>query len=132
MLGTYERMKGKYSNSRNRNPNNPKDDSGKQMSQSSMKSVQFKSHTSTRTGHSSAVTCSGNNTCLIPKMSPNLVTSTNSVSTIAEKTESQLDANAEGQTHELPSDCEAIMNIFHPDVDYSSDSDSDELTYADE
>ena len=45
VLGTYERMKGKYSNSRNRNQNNPKDDSGKQMSQSGKKSVQFKSNT---------------------------------------------------------------------------------------
>ena len=41
VLGTYERMNGKYSNSRNRNQNNPKDDSGKQMSQSGKKSVRL-------------------------------------------------------------------------------------------
>ena len=32
VLGTYERMKGQYSNLRNKNQNNPKDDSGKRMS----------------------------------------------------------------------------------------------------
>ena len=37
VLGTYERMKGKYSNLRKRNQNNPKDDNGKQMSQSNKK-----------------------------------------------------------------------------------------------
>ena len=51
VLGTYERMKGKYLNLSNRKQNNPKDDSDKQMSQSSRKSVQFKSNTSTRTNH---------------------------------------------------------------------------------
>ena len=66
----------------------------------------------------------------ILKLSPNLAASTNSVSTIAKETESQLEA--ECQTLNLSSDCEVIMNILHPDVDYSSDSDSDELTCADE
>ena len=66
------------------------------------------------------------------KLNLSLGTSTNLVSTIAEETESQLDAEAEGQTHNLSSDCEVIMNILHPDVDYSSVSDSDELTYVDE
>ena len=70
---------------------------------------------------------------MILKLSPNLATSTNSVSTIVEETESQLDAEAElGQTHELSSDCDAIMDILHPDMDYESDSDSDESTYTDE
>ena len=99
LLGTYERMKGKYPNSRNRNQNNPKDDSGKQISQSGKKSVQFKSNTSTRTSHSSAVTHSGNARHSFLKPSPNLTTSTNTVSTIAEETESQLDAEVDGQTH---------------------------------
>ena len=59
--------------------------------------------------------------------------STNSVSTIFEETEVQLDEDAElDQTHEMSPDCEAIMDILHPDVDYGSDSDSDELTYVDE
>ena len=102
------------------------------MSQSGKKTVQFKSNTNTGTNHSSAVTCLGNATCLIFKLSPSLASSTNSVSTIAKETEFQLHAEAEGQTHELSSDCEVIMDILHPDVDYSSDSDSDELTYADE
>ena len=35
VLVTYERMKGKCSNLRNRNQNNPKDDSDKQINQSS-------------------------------------------------------------------------------------------------
>ena len=69
---------------------------------------------------------------LILKFNPTLATSTNLVSTIAEETESQLEAEAEGQTHNLSSDCEGIMNILHPDVDYNSDSESDELTYTDE
>ena len=60
VLGTYERMKGNYSNSKNRNQNNPKDGNGKQMSQRGKKSVQFKSNTNTGTNHSSAVTHSGN------------------------------------------------------------------------
>ena len=77
------------------------------------------------------MTCSGNATCLILKLSPNLATSTNSVSTIAKETKSQLDAESEGQTHDLSSDCEVIMNILHPKVEYSFDSDSDELTYTD-
>ena len=34
MLGTYEKMKGRYPISRTGNQNNPKDDSGKQISQS--------------------------------------------------------------------------------------------------
>ena len=100
------------------------------MSQSSKKSVQFKSNTNTRTNHSSAVTPLGNTTHSVLKLSTSLATSTNSVSTIAEETESQLDAEAEGQAHELSSDCEAIMDILHPDLDFSSDSDSDELTYG--
>ena len=67
---------------------------------------------------------------LILKLSPNLATGTNSVSTIVEEIESQLDAEAElGQTHELSPDCEAIIDILHPDIGYGSDSDSDELTY---
>ena len=72
-------MKGKYSISRNRNQNNPKDDSDKQISQSDKKFVQFKSNTSTGTGHSSAVTPSGNAMHLILKSNPSLATSTNSV-----------------------------------------------------
>ena len=36
------------------------------------------------------------------------------------------------QLHELSPDCETIIDILHPDVDYGSDSDSDELTYTDE
>ena len=123
VLATYGKMKGKYPIPRNRNQNNPKDDSGNQISQSGKKSVQFKSNTNTRTGHSSAVTHPGNATDSILKSNSNLATSTNSVSTIAKETESQLDAEAEGQTHNLSSDCEVIMNIIHPDVDYSSDSD---------
>ena len=39
VLGTYERMKDIYPISRNRNQNNPKDDSGKQVSKSGKKSV---------------------------------------------------------------------------------------------
>ena len=91
VLGTYEKMKGKYPISRNKNQNNPKDDSGKQISQSSKKSVQFKSNTSTGTSHSSVVTCSGNATHSVLELNPSLVTTTNPVSTIAEETESQLD-----------------------------------------
>ena len=83
VLGTYERMKGEYSNLRNKIQNNPEDDTGKQMSQSGKKSVQFKSNTNTGINHSSAVTCSGNAMCSILKTSPSLATSTNSVSTIA-------------------------------------------------
>ena len=81
-------MKGKYPISRNRNQNNTKDDSGKQMSQSGKKSVQFKSNTSTGTSHSSAVTHADNTTHLILISSPSLATSTNPVSTTAEETES--------------------------------------------
>ena len=132
VLGTYEKMKGKYPISRNRNQNNPKDDSGKQISQRGKKCVQFKSNTSTITGHSPAVTLSGNVIGSILKSSSSLTTSTNLVSTIAEETESQLDAEAEGQAHNLFSDCEVIMIILHPDIDYSSDSDSDKLNYTDE
>ena len=51
--------KGKYPISRDRNQNNPKDDSGKQITQSGKKSLQFKSNTSTGTGHFSTVTISG-------------------------------------------------------------------------
>ena len=48
-----------------------------------------------------------------------------------EKIESQLDAEAKlGQPHELSSDCEAVMDIPHPDIDPESDSDSDELPYV--
>ena len=78
------------------------------------------------------MTHSGNATYSILKSGTSLATSSNLVSTIADETESQLDAEAEGQTHDLSSDCEVIMNILHPDVNYNSDSDSDELTYADE
>ena len=78
------------------------------------------------------MTHSGNTMHSILKLSPGLTTSTNSVTTIAEETESQLNAEAEGHTHELCSDYKAIMDILHPDVDYSSDSNSNELTYADE
>ena len=67
----------------------------------------------------------------ILKSNPSLATSTNLVSTIAEESESQLKAEA-GQTHNLTPDCKGIMNILQPDIDYSSDSDSDELIYADE
>ena len=67
------------------------------------------------------------------KLSSSLAMSTNSVFTIVEQPESQLDADAElDQTHELSPECKAIMNILHPDVDYGSDLDSDELTYTDE
>ena len=59
--------------------------------------------------------------------------STNSVSTIVQETESQLDADAElDPTHELSPDCEAMMDILHPDIDYVSGLHSDELTYMDE
>ena len=102
------------------------------MSQSGKKSVQFESNTSSGTGNPSAVTHSGSGMHSILKLNPSLATSTNSVSTIAEETESQLEAEAEGQPHNLSLDCKAIMNILHPDVYYSSDSDSDELTYTDE
>ena len=79
------------------------------------------------------MTHSGNATHSILKSSPNLATSTNSVSSIVKETESQLDAEAElGQTHELSSDCEAVMDILHPDMDYGSNSDSHELSYTDE
>ena len=64
-----------------------------------------------------------------------LATSTNSVSTIAKETGSQFEAEAEGQTHNLSLHLQGdheYMNILHPDVDYSSDFDSDELTYVDE
>ena len=47
VLGTYERIKCNYS----RSSNNAKDDSGKQMSQSGKKYVQFKSNTNTGTNH---------------------------------------------------------------------------------
>ena len=70
---------------------------------------------------------------MIFKASPNLAMRTNSVSTIVEETEPQLDADAElDQTQGLSPDCEAIMDILHSGVDFGSDSDSDELTYADE
>ena len=88
VLGTYEKMKGRYPVSRTKNQNNPKDNSGKQISQSIKKSVQFKSNTSTGTGQSLAVTHSGSAMCSILKLNPSLATSTNSASTIAEETES--------------------------------------------
>ena len=72
---------------RNRNQNNPEDDSGRQMSQSDKKSVQFKYNNSTRTGHPSAVTHSGDTMHLILKLNPNLAISTNSVSTIVKETD---------------------------------------------
>ena len=84
VLCTYERMKGNYSRLRN----NGKDDNGKQMIQSGKKSVQFKSNTNTGTNHPPTVTHSGNAMCSILKLTPNLATSTNSVSTIVEGTES--------------------------------------------
>ena len=93
----------------------------------------FKSNTNTGTNHPPTVTHSDNATHLILKSSPNLAISTNSVSTIVEERESQLDTEAEiGQTHELSSDCKVIMDIRHPDIDSESDSDSDEVTYLDE
>ena len=52
---------------------------------------------------------------LILKLNPSLATSTNSVSAMAKETESQLEAEAEGQTYNLCSDCEVIMNMLHPD-----------------
>ena len=106
LLGTYKRIKGNFLRSRN----NAKDDMAKQISQSGKKSVQFKSNTNTGTNHPPTVTHSGNATHLILKLSPNFATSTNSVSTIVEETEFQLDAEAEiGQTHELSTDCKSIM-----------------------
>ena len=70
---------------------------------------------------------------LIPKLSPNLATSTNSVSTIVEETESQLVAEAElDRINELSTHCETILDILHPDMVYGSDSDTDKLMYADE
>ena len=61
-----------------------------------------------------------------------MATSTNSVSTIVEETESQLDTEAGiGQMHELSSDCKVIMDILQPDIDFESDSESNELTYVD-
>ena len=92
----------------------------------------LKSNASTGTGHSSAVTHTGSAMHSILKSNSSLANSTNSVSTVAEETESQLEVKAEGQTYNLSSYCMAIMNILHPDVDYSSDSGSDELTYKDE
>ena len=128
VLGTYEKMKGRYPVSRTRNQNNPKDESDKQISQICKNSVHFKSNTSTGTGHLSAVTHSFGAMQLILKLNPSLATSTNLVST--KETQSQLEAEAEGQTNNLSSDCKAIMNILYPDVDYSSDYDGNELTYA--
>ena len=125
-------MKGKYSNLRKKPSINPKDDNGKHMSQSDKKSVQFKSNINAGTNHSTAVMDSGNAMHSILKSTLNLAASINSVLTIVKETESHLGAEAElDQTHELSSDYEVIMDILHPDVDYSSDSDSDELTYTD-
>ena len=93
VVGTYERMKGNYSMSRNKissNQNIAKDDNSTQMGQIGKKSVQFKSNANTGTNHSLSVTHSGNATCLILKSSPNVATSTNSVSTIVKETESQM------------------------------------------
>ena len=137
VLGTYERMKGNYSRLRDKissNQNKAKDDNSKQLSQSGRKSIQFQSKANTGTIHSpNTVTHSGNAMDSISKLSPNLATSTNSVSTIEEETKSQLDAKSElDWTHEFSLDCEAIVDILHPDIDYGSDSDSDELTYVDE
>ena len=70
VLSFYEKMKSRYPVSRTRNQNNPKDDSGKQISQSGKKSGQFKSNTSTGTSHSSAVTHSGSAMCSILKLNP--------------------------------------------------------------
>ena len=62
-----------------------------------------------------------------------MTTSKNSVSTKVEETEPQLGAEAElGQPHDLSSDCKAITDILHPDIDSESDSDSNELTYVDD
>ena len=102
VLGTYEKMKSRYPVLRTRNQNSSKYDSGNQISQSGSKSIQFKSNTSTGTSHSSAVTCLGSPMHSILKSNPSLATSTNSVSTSAEETESQLEAEAEGQTHNTP------------------------------
>ena len=137
VLSTYERTKDNYLRSRNKmltNQNNSKNDNSKQVSQSGKQSIQFRSKVQTVTNHSpNMATCSGNNIHLILKSSPNSAMSTNSVSTVVEETESQLDADAElDQTHELSPDCEAIMDILHPDIDYGSDLNSDELNYVDE
>ena len=132
VLCTYKKMKSRYSVLRTRNQNNSKDDSDKQINQSSKKSIKFKPNSGTEIGHSSTVTHSGSAMYPILKSNPSLATSNNLVSTIAKETESQLEAEAEGQTHNLSSDCEVIMNTLHLDVDYSSDSNSDKLTYADE
>ena len=71
------------------------------------------------------MTHSGSARHLILKSNPSLATSTNLVSTIAEETESQLETEADGQTHNSSLDCEVIFYILHPGVDYNSDSDSD-------
>ena len=91
MKGDYSRLRNKISS----NQNNAQDDNSKQMSQNGKKSVQFKSNADTGTNHSPVETHSGNTTHSILKLSPDLATSTNSVSTIVEETESQLDAEAE-------------------------------------
>ena len=137
VLSTYERTKGNYSRPRNKmlpNQNNSKSDNSKLVNQSGKKSIQLRSKGQTGTKHSpNTTTCSGNTTHLILKLSPNWATSINSVSTIVEETKSQLDGDAElDQAHELSPDCVAIMDILHPDVDYGSDLDSDEVTYVNE
>ena len=90
VLSTYERTKDNYSRSRNKifsNQNSAKNDNSKQLSQSGKKSIQFRSKVHTGTNHSpNTATHSGNTTCSILRLSPNLLTSMNSVSTIVEET----------------------------------------------
>ena len=67
------------------------------------------SKANTGANHLPKVIHSSNTTNLILKLNPNMPTSTNSVSTIVEKTESQLHAEAElDWTHELSTDCETV------------------------
>ena len=108
--GNYSRLRNKISS----HQSNAKDDNNK----SGKESVQFKANANTGTNHPPTVTHSGNITCLILKLSPNLATSTNFVSTIVKETESHLDAEEElGGTHEVSPDCEAIVDTLHPDID---------------
>ena len=65
------------------------------MSQRGKKSVKVKSNANTGTNHLPTVIHSGNAMLSILKSRSNLAISTNSVSTIVEETESQLDAEAE-------------------------------------
>ena len=130
VLSTFKRTKGNYWKSRNKilsNQDNTKIDNSKHLSQSGKKCIPFRSKVQTSTNHSpNTAPCSGNATCSILKLMPNLAMSIKLVSTIAEETESQLDADAElDHALELSPDCEAIMDLLHPDVEYGSDLDSD-------